>query len=212
MSAAPPSGPSTFEATLRSVRSLEPQRVGAVMGLLTLSAYSDSAWYIRALTMVMAFSALLLPEMQRSRTYWAVLGVSLFASDLLNWQRMDNHKYLFAYFALAMTAALMTKEPAETFSRTAATILGLVFVLATTWKVISPDFSDGRFFEFILLTDDRFRAVAKYFAGVTDEEFRLNRRALSVLTHWGSIVPSVPISGRQKVALLAQVLTWWTIF
>ena len=79
---------------------------------------------------VIAFSE----KVSRSAIIWA--GISLYlALTLINeWHFADNHKYLMAYWALAITLSLWAKDEANILKVTARYLIGLTFIFATIWK------------------------------------------------------------------------------
>lgn len=66
------------------------------------------------------------------------------------WFSIDNHHYLLTYWYLALGIALLGHRSDDVVAFTGRWLLGLAFAFAVFWKVASPDFASGAYFEFML--------------------------------------------------------------
>ena len=73
---------------------------------------------------------------------------------------LDNHHVLTLYWLLALLLTGMASDPLDALRRSARWLLALVFVFATLWKLLVPDFADGSFLTYLLATDARIDRVA----------------------------------------------------
>jgi hypothetical protein len=138
--------------------------------LLVLLLDAPLFWFQRVPLQVAAGLGLLLPALARDARFWA--GVTLLTAWPLvwNWPFSDNHDYLRAFTALAVTLALSAREPEAALRTSARLLVGATFFFATLWKlVVSPDFVDGTFFRVTLLADPRFHDLAVLAGGATWE-------------------------------------------
>ena len=127
-------------------------------------------WFQRVPLQIACGLTLLFPAATRDARAWAVI-TGLTAWPLVwNWPFSDNHDYLRAFAALAVTLALTTREPAAALRTSARLLVGGTFAFATLWKVaLSPDWLDGTFFRVTLLSDPRFHDLAVLVGGATWE-------------------------------------------
>jgi hypothetical protein len=87
----------------------------------------------------------------------------------------------------------------------------LVFLLALVWKLTSHEFVDGGFFEFVLLTDNRFSTVAEGIGGLSVGASDVNAAAMA---NWWSpnyLANSVQLESAPGIEPLAQAMTAWTL-
>src|SRR5205814_2092934 len=128
-----------------------------------------------------------------------------------DWLRLDNHKYLMGYWSLAFCFACLSERPMKTLAFNARVMIGLCFVLAVVWKLSTPDFVDGTFFQFTLLNDRRLAGVARAVGRVTAEVQQTNRAAYRALLAFDSRSTFAQLGSTPQVAALAAVMTAWTI-
>lgn len=90
-------------------------------------------------------------------------------------------------------------------------LIGLCFLFATFWKLISPDFMRGDFFHFTLLVDWRFRDLAALLTSVGLSEFETNRELYRSLREFTGRLDGTTLVTAPSVVRLAWVLTLWTL-
>lgn len=184
--------------------------VTCVLILLT----GPKEWYVSVCASALAATALIFPTLRARPALWAFLGTAVGASAFLNWESTDNHKYLLAYWCLAVTLSLTVDDQRTYLARCARLLIGVSFALAVLWKLRSPDFVDGDFFRIQILTDRRFVSVASWVGGVPLEVLK-DRQAL-----WSSLSAVTDVSQFKgfdmevtaRLNILAIVMTWWTLF
>jgi hypothetical protein len=141
-------------------------RVLLVVLLLDAPIY----WFQRVPLQLACGLLLIFPAGARDARAWA--GITLLTAWPLvwNWPFSDNHDYLRALGALAVTVALTAREPAAALRTSARLLVGGTFLFATLWKVVlSPDWLDGTFFRVTLLSDPRFHDLAVLVGGASWE-------------------------------------------
>jgi hypothetical protein len=161
---------------------------------------------------VAALAGLVFRSIRLKPALWFILtAMFLVASAWLYWWELENHSLLIMYWCLALGLALLATDPRRTLARTARIIVGLVFLLALAWKMTSQDFVDGAFFEFTLLTDERFRTVAEGLGGLRAAAVEAN---VTGIANWWSpdyTVDSVRLESARGIEPLAQAMTAWTL-
>lgn len=136
--------------------------------LLVLLLDAPLFWFQRVPLQIVCGVALLWPALARDARAWAVITLLTAWPLVWNWPFSDNHDYLRALSALAVTLALTTAEPAAALRSSARLLVGVTFLFATLWKVaISPDWLDGTFFRVTLLADPRFHDLAVLVGGAS---------------------------------------------
>ena len=138
--------------------------------LIVLVLDAPVFWFQRVPLQLFGVLGLIWPALGRDARYWAGLTALVSWPLFWNWPFSDNHDYLRAFTALAVTLALTTPEPARALRLSARLLLGGTFFFAVLWKVvISPDWLDGTFFRVTLLSDPRFHDLAVLVGGASWE-------------------------------------------
>jgi hypothetical protein len=189
------------------------QAPGLVTGatLVVVLLATTGAWYVAAPVSVLAAAALVFPELRdRPLLWWALLGC-LGAGVHQVWTQADNHQYLIIYWVLAVALAASSVDPARARAAAARWLLAAVFALATLWKLSNLAFIDGSFFEFTLLTDSRFAPIATVFGGADASDLEANRTVFDGIEGAGPGATVALLGHTARLALAADVLTWWTL-
>jgi hypothetical protein len=131
--------------------------------------------------------------------------------NVLNWQWADNHKYLIAYWCLALALSKLTDDPEGHLRTSARLMIGASFAFAVFWKVVSSDFLNGSFFETSLIFDDRFAYVARLLGGLIRPLAASNHAAEHSLLAFDSRLTVVPLQYTDGVRILARFFTWWAL-
>lgn len=193
---------------------LDPLAILPPLTVLHLLVHAPHAWYLGLVLIPLFALGLIFRPWLTTPPFWYVTAMLLGTTIYFNWESSDNHKYLFVYWCLALcsTFSLPRSQWSDALARTSRLLIALCMILATLWKVATPEYMDGRFFTYELLTDDRFANFAQWTTGVTAATLALNHDLRSLLTSnatgWTS---TVQLSGAEQVAPLAMFLTWWTV-
>lgn len=126
------------------------------------------------------------------------------------WYAVPNHIYLQAYWCLAIAICLRFENKEELLAKSARWLVGLVFLYAVIWKLRTPEFIDGRFLEFSILTDFRLAPLAGMF-GIDIETVMQNRQWLSHYTQAGDVMGDVQLTAVEGIRAVSLWLSWWTI-
>ncbi|HVV99088.1 MAG TPA: hypothetical protein VHB77_02040 [Planctomycetaceae bacterium] len=184
--------------------------------LILFLLHAPDFWYARSPLAVLAICGLIYRPLRLRMEFWAATTAILALSLWLNWFAVDNHKYLEAYLSLALccTFAATEADRGAVLASTARWLIGLCVGLSVVWKLMSPDFVNGAFFEFTLLVDDRFAHVASWFGGISLETLFQNREVEHMLTHGyvqGIALEDVTLKSSPQLKLLARCITGWTL-
>jgi hypothetical protein len=185
--------------------------IAAAMTCLLLVSYAESLWFIRIPALALGVVGIVYRPLTRRATYWLVASALLIAGYWVIWYTIDNHKYLTAYWCLALALSLLTSRPLRAAAVNARLLIGLCFLLATVWKLTSLEFVDGTFFHFSLITDPRFRTFTDVIGGVGADLTTANGRMLSALARGESVPPAIAFNSSERVELLARLMAIWTI-
>ncbi|MEM7164833.1 MAG: hypothetical protein AAF581_05175 [Planctomycetota bacterium] len=176
-------------------------------------------WLLLVSTAIVGVSGILSPQLRSSAALWFTLGGLLAVVNVWhNWHFSDNHKFVICYWCFGLGICQQLRDPARGAAWTGRILVGLVFGVATLWKVTSLGYLDGSTFQFLLITDERFFAMAHALAGFTTDMFEANRLVLTEeLAKPTQLLPTVQyvaahsLQTTESIPALAVFLTWWTI-
>jgi hypothetical protein len=170
-------------------------------------------WYVSVFASALAASALIFSRLRDHHAFWTFLGTAVGTSALYNWESTDNHKYLLAYWCLAIALSTGTQDRRAFLSTSGRLLIGVSFTLAVLWKLRSPDFITGDFFRLMLFTDIRFSAVTSWVGGVPLSELRDFRPPWAEIETISDVqkfrARDMVLSARLDT--VAVVMTWWTL-
>lgn len=176
--------------------------------LIVLLLRPMGPWFVRALLLLLATLGLIAPPVLRAPATWLAIALLVDVRILVDWPLPDNHIYLLGYWCLAIALALRDAAPATVLAWSSRVLIGLAFLCAVSWKVLSPDYLDGRFFRVTLLTDDRFADVVKLAGGLSDADLTENRVYLTPLPEGAELLDPAVLHEPVGLRWLARVATW----
>jgi hypothetical protein len=166
-------------------------------------------WWLAPFALAIACLALAVRAIRRSPLTWIVVAALVAARVVVVWPLADNHIYLLAYWCLAIGLALSGAASAATLSRSSRWLIGASFAMAVLWKaVLSPDYTDGRFFRVTLLTDERFADAALVFGGLSRDQMATNRTFLEPLPEGAELLDPPPFIEPPRLRAFAATATW----
>ena len=166
-------------------------------------------WWLAPFALAIACLALAVRAIRRSPLTWIVVAALVAARVVVVWPLADNHIYLLAYWCLAIGLALSGAASAATLSRSSRWLIGASFAMAVLWKaVLSPDYTDGRFFRVTLLTDERFADAALVFGGLSRDQMATNRTFLEPLPEGAELLDPPPFMEPPRLRAFAATATW----
>jgi hypothetical protein len=182
--------------------------------LLTLAVilmYGSSRWYVEVPVVILSLTGLILPPLRTRATLWLTIASFLLAGVVVGWTREDNHKYLIAYWALAIACAAWVGDDSPGLVVAARRLIGLTFAFAVVAKLMSPDFLSGDFFHYSLLFDQRFSQKLVALGALDAPSHRFNEVARQALLSPTSQLQAVMFATNATVRGLAAALTVWTL-
>jgi hypothetical protein len=186
-----------------------------VLTVVLLLLNGPEIWYLRIPLILASVIGLTWQPLLCTSAYWYVVATLLGATVFFNWDTADNHQYLFVYWTLALCSAfsLPLLEQHEALARASRWLLALCMLLAAAWKLATPTYMDGTFFEFTLVADARFADLARAIGGMPSMGLADNRELTGLVTDGylrGIDVNAARLMATPRVEMLAQALTWWT--
>lgn len=166
-------------------------------------------WWLAPFVLAAACLSLALRPVRRAPLTWIIVAILIGTRVLVVWPLSDNHIYLLAYWCLAIGLALSTTTSAATLSASSRWLVAGAFIMAVLWKaVLSPDYTDGRFFRVTLLTDDRFADAALVFGGLSRDQMVQNRAFLEPLPEGAALLTPPPFVEPPRLRAFARIATW----
>ncbi|KAF0244825.1 MAG: hypothetical protein FD180_2196 [Planctomycetota bacterium] len=190
---------------------LDGMEVAAVLTLGLLLLHAGTFWYLTVPLTVICILGFALRPLLLNSTYWLLLAAIAAYGNFRNWYSVDNHKFLTTYWCIGLHCSLLTRDPRAAASLQGRLLIGLSFAFACFWKFAAPDFLSGEFFKYQMLVDPRFDWLASVVAGVPVASANVNDLRILELRAWDATAIAAPVMGGPRLALTAQVMTWWTI-
>ncbi|MCI0544318.1 MAG: hypothetical protein L0Z49_07700 [Actinobacteria bacterium] len=135
--------------------------------------------------------------------FWWMVTALMTVWYLWEWPLLDNHVALSVYWAGAVGISLTGADWRASLASLGRWMIVVVFTLAVFWKVVSPEFLDGRFFEWTLVVDPRFVRLASGL-GMDTGALEANRELVA-----SGMGGSLAVGAAVPAA--AQILTWGTL-
>lgn len=220
MSSAPPvSSSSSLWARLRTGvqparRWIERQEALALVAPLTLIAlllFPGALTETRAGLQLGAVAGLLYRPLQRVPAYWWALAALMGLYCVLTWHDADNHKYLITYWCVAVGLSCWADDTEQALRVNGRLLVGLCFLVAVVWKLRTPDFLTGGYYQHAMLTDDRIVRAAQLFTDMDAGTFNDNQAAVSRLKSYSSTLKQVSLDGPALVRTLSAGMVAWTL-
>ncbi|MBI3800620.1 MAG: hypothetical protein HY268_27035 [Deltaproteobacteria bacterium] len=168
-------------------------------------------WFLQPIFLGIAALGVALPRQIRWLPLWIALFVLAALRVLLNWPMADNHAYLLCYWCLAVSLALVSRDPPLCLALNGRLLIGWAFAFATLWKVLSPDYLDGRFFRVTLLTDQRLAGFVQLVGGLTPDVLESLREVLTQHVDGQAFTVLTTPAEPTRFLWLAHGMTWWTV-
>ncbi|MBP6974719.1 MAG: hypothetical protein KBB54_02125 [Candidatus Pacebacteria bacterium] len=161
-----------------------------LLGYLTLFMllfFGPNEWFLLPIYQIALLLSLLFSQMLRSPVLWGTLSFVTFVALFDFWEIVDNHMWLILYWLLVLFLTTLSSRMYKTdildFVKHNA-IFMMVFIMGVSvlQKIVGGVFMDGSFFEFTILTDERFYLIAHYLGGISTFDFFNNVDMLSNLS------------------------------
>lgn len=183
----------------------------APLTLVLLLLYPVGPEPVRVLLQLASVAGLVYRPLQRVSGYWLFLALAMATGCLVLWHDADNHKYLITYWCLALGLSCRADDTAKAVRINARLLIGLCFLFAVVWKLRTPDFLTGEYYQFAMLTDDRLFSVGQLISGMSPEVYFQNQEAMDRLTAYSSSLDRVGLEGAAMLRPFSMVLVAWTL-
>ncbi|MEM1366484.1 MAG: hypothetical protein AAGG02_00430 [Cyanobacteria bacterium P01_H01_bin.15] len=154
---------------------------------------------------------LLAPRLLNTSVLWLLITAIFWLINAQYWLELDNHKFLMGYWCTVCVLALSSTRPRRVFAQNAHKLLGLVFLLATVWKLWAGEYLNGSFFHYTLLVDSRLEDLAHLLGNLSRDALTQNY-LIQDLGQWLSGSDALYLNTTPQLRVLAQVLSYWTLF
>jgi len=185
--------------------------LAAPLTLVLLLLYPVGPEPVRVALQLGSVAGLVYRPLQRSWGYWVLLAAGMGTGCFILWHDADNHKYLIAYWCLALGLSCRADDTARAVRINARLLIGLCFLWAVAWKLRTPDFLTGEYYQFAMLTDERLFSVGQLFSGMSPDVYFENQAAMEQLTEYSSSLDDVALDGAAILRPLSLVLVAWTL-
>ncbi|MEM9980159.1 MAG: hypothetical protein AAF808_21250, partial [Cyanobacteria bacterium P01_D01_bin.2] len=158
---------------------------------------------------LLAVAMLVLPRGIRSRWAWLGLATLLGGHTVRAWSALVNHDYVIAYWVGVCAISVWSKAPKHVFAWNARLLIGLCFLFATAWKLISGEYLDGSFLHLTFLLDARLEMGAALLGGMSLDALAANRALFDGLQ---TTATPAALETTTLLSIISVVLSYWTIF
>jgi hypothetical protein len=145
----------------------------------------------------------------RSPWPWLAMAAVLGWTQLQAWWLVDDHPVATTYWLAAIGVSRFGRRPDEVLALSARLLIGALFALAFSWKVLSGPFVSGDFFEYTLVRDQRFEPVAVVAGGSDKEALERDRLETMEFTATAAAGESIEVETGPRTRAVAMAFTWF---
>lgn len=190
-----------------------PQSELALKATLILFLFSEwisgSEWVFYIPIVILSAIGLLIKDWFKNKFIWYGLSFFFVIKTISYWWVQDNHLFVNTYWVIAIAFSLSFSNYEKILAENARVMIGLIFLFATVWKFLSPDFISGSFFHYTFLTDLRFAEESKIIAAISRADLMRNISELEQVK--SGLNASALLYSNPAVKLGTQLVTWHTI-
>lgn len=186
--------------------------ISVIMSLITVMLFMQHSRLLTGVIFLFIPIAILFKEIALNRVYWIVLSLLMTIGFLPLYFTVDNHTFLTLYWIFAIAVSLWFKNSYSVLSYNSRVLIGLCFLFATFWKLMSPEFLRGDFFLVTFLTDHRFFDFAELTAGITPEIRSYNLGIFENIINSTNRTESGILQSTSIALILSKFMAYWTVF
>lgn len=173
-----------FQKTVDFFEKVDRVNLLGYVTLFMLLSFGPTEWFLFPVYQVSLLLSLLAPRILRSPVLWGILSLATFVALFDFWEIVDNHMWLILYWLLVMFFATLSSRMYKTdilsfIKHNAVFMLVFIMGISVLQKILGGVFMNGSFFEFTMLTDERFYLIAHYLGGISTFDFFNNVDMLS---------------------------------
>ncbi len=199
----------TFKSPKEISEALNSSRYQFVSFLTALFIVAAPSSAFEPGTTVLAIAGLGL-SLFKHKWFWpAMFALALVRFVFSSMYSYDNHEWLLLYWLLALAIYSFGKNSERQFQITSRLLIGLTFLFATAWKILSPEFRSGAFFEFAGATEPRFTDAFTMMGNISAADVSSNLQAIAALKSAGGVVPFslIEVSGYESFWMFLTIAT-----
>jgi hypothetical protein len=163
---------------------------------------------IRVLVSIVCLLALIFPVCKNSKAIWIALLLIFVIGNIPHFFELDNHKFLYIYWCIAITACLFSKNFEDDLKTNARVLIGFVFIFASLWKIFSGDYLNNSFFLFTSLTDRRVAGFLSLMHVLPKEMIQQNITAVNYLINESLPPHQTTLIYTPVIYRIAQLMTY----
>lgn len=202
MKSGPPSSPERKSPSL-PVKTQKLDRFLVMTLLLAAFYFTNLTSFQLVLWSLVAGAFVFGPQTLRHWLLWASLCAVMAAATMQTYFLQGNDYFLILYLSLTALVALQFDRPLNVIRLNARLLIGIVFALATLWKLTSESFLSGTFFVHTLLFDNRLAPIARTLGQLPAISYHANRDAWDNL----DLINGFHVLTTPEIQVLAIVLT-----
>lgn len=206
---------SRLHAFVEFVGNLDLVQTIALLTLVLTVSFGFDHWLFRTVSRICLLGFVLYPRCLRHWGFWLALALAGTIATIVDWERIDNHKYLLDYWLWILAIVhLFADSPQQRrmIHLNARFFLCLIFLAASVQKLTSPSYRSGEMFEHYLYVDSRFTAFGKL-AGIDPAVAEaVKKRMMFLRSPFAEVRDNVlGIPASQRAREMALVMTWWDV-
>ena len=208
-------GSSKFRAVVEFVRNLELLQTVNVLTLVLTVVFGFDHWLFQTVGRICLLMFVLHPRSIRRAEFWLSLALAGTTVTILDWERVDNHKYLLDYWLWVLFIVHLFGQPERqqrVIRFNARFFLCLIFLAAASQKLSSPSYRSGAMFEHYLYVDARFTAFDKLIGINPSVSDAVKKQLMFLRSPFAEVEGNeIHIAGSDRSRAAALAMTWWDV-
>jgi hypothetical protein len=211
----PASGSTKWRAIVRFAGNLDLLQTVSLLTLVLAVVFGFDHWLFRIVGRICLLIFILHPRSIRRPQFWFALALAGTVTTILDWERVDNHKYLLDYWlwVLFIVHLFSQSEQQQRIIRSNARFfLCLIFLAASAQKLSSPSYRSGAMFEHYLYVEPRFRAFGKLIGIDPSVSDAVKKQIMFLRSPFAEVEENdIHIAGSDRARVAAVMMTWWDL-
>jgi len=179
--------------------------------ILLLLFYGSSSILLDVPLRIVCSLMLLLPILQTNQIMWVIICALVWLINAIDWFALDNHKILIGYWCLVCALAVSSKLTEQVLACNGKMLIGLTFLFATAWKIISGEYLDGSFLHYTFLSDQRVEYMASFVGRISPDILLQNRMLENLLRYLPQTLKSITVTSTPQLQLFTLAASYWTL-
>lgn len=208
-------GQSKFSALAEFARNQDLLQTVSLLALVLTIIFGFDYWLFRIVSRICLLVFVLYPRSLRRPQFWFSLALAGTISIIVEWEGIDNHKYLLAYWLWVLFVVNLFAQP-ERQQRiilfNARFFLCLIFLAASAQKLSSPSYRSGAMFEHYLYVDPRFAGFGKLIGVDPAAGEAVKKRIMFLRSPFADVEGNdIHLAGSDRARVAALAMTWWDV-